>query len=365
MNVRERIEAARNIYETYGPKILQVRGVRDILESLKESIEQSTAAMDREGVIAACRQCEEEEGGSCCGAGIEDRYSTYLLLVNLLMGADFPEERLFPDSCLFLGKHGCILKARHTLCVNYLCRKIQRMLAPHRLAQLQNVTGKEMDLLFLAYEKVKKEVLKLEQSRGFGKSLDFIAHFYDSCRFGYEGFEGYRKSTDLKKLLRCIEDLTALGILDPARTVFADLGCADGRVNVLMSYFVKVSLGIELDPEILSEYKPRLDGLFSRLQETGLEVPPGNIFLYQGSSLESETFSRIERERGLRFADIDLFYTYITLHDLFAGKIAAEAKEGAFYLVYGFNKILPRYEGLRVIVPDVGKQGIAALYQKG
>ncbi|HYR02842.1 MAG TPA: hypothetical protein VES58_05815, partial [Syntrophobacteria bacterium] len=64
------------------------------------------------------------------------------------------------------------------------------------------------------------------------------------------------------------------------------------------------------------------------------------------------------------FSDMDLFYTYITLHDLFADKISREAKKGALYMIYGFSLILPRYDGLELLVPDLGGQGIVALYGK-
>ena len=57
--------------------------------------------------------------------------------------------------------------------------------------------------------------------------------------------------------------------------------------------------------------------------------------------------------------------TYITLHDLFAAKIAEKAKPKALYLVYGFSKILPRYQGLELFIPDVAAQGIVTLYGKG
>jgi hypothetical protein len=67
---------------------------------------------------------------------------------------------------------------------------------------------------------------------------------------------------------------------------------------------------------------------------------------------------------GISFADLDLFDTTITLHEVFAARIAAEAKPGALYLVYGFNRILPRYDHLQVVIPDLGSEGSAALYRK-
>jgi SAM-dependent methyltransferase len=192
-----------------------------------------------------------------------------------------------------------------------------------------------------------------------------IADYYDGNKVGYVGHEGYRKSTDLAKFCKCIDKLIALGYIEPQHTTFLDLGCADGRVNVLMSYFVKRSVGIEIDPEILAEYRQRKKELTLELQRENLLQPPDNISLFKGNSLETATYDLIENSIGVRFERIDLFYTYITLHDLFAAKIAEEGKQKALYLVYGFNRILPRYQGLEILIPDVASQGIVSLYAKG
>jgi SAM-dependent methyltransferase len=196
------------------------------------------------------------------------------------------------------------------------------------------------------------------------KTIQMVAEFYDGCKVGYQGFEGYRKSTDLAKLGRCVLRLVAEGFLIPGRTIFTDLGCGDGRVNVLMSYFVRHSVGVEIDSDILAEFSPRLAGLKDRLEQANLPPPPRNIDLFRGDSLDGRTYTEILKATGLRFGDVDLFYTYITLHDLFADKIAREAKPGALYMLYGFGRILPRYQGLELLVRDLGSQGIVALYGK-
>ena len=197
------------------------------------------------------------------------------------------------------------------------------------------------------------------------QTIATLADYYNSCKVGYVGHEGYRKSTDLAKFGTCIDELVTLGYIEPQHTTFLDLGCADGRVNMLMSYFVKRSVGIEIDPEILAEFSPRKKELTHRLQSEDLIQPPDNISLFNGNSLEATTYEHIENTINVRFEEIDLFYTYITLHDLFAAKIAEEAKPKALYLVYGFSKILPRYQGLELLIPDVASQGIVALYGKG
>jgi hypothetical protein len=196
------------------------------------------------------------------------------------------------------------------------------------------------------------------------RTLALIGSFYDACKVGCQGNEGYRKSTDLRKFAECIGELLSEGFIDPNRTVFTDLGCADGRVNVMMSYVVRTSIGIEIDPDILSEYEPHKKALLGQIEKESLDPPHDNIHLFQGSSLDDSVYRGIYDETGLRFEDTDLFYTYITLHDVFAEKICREAPDGALYLVYGFHKVLPSYEGLDVLIPDVGGQQIAALFVK-
>lgn len=219
-----------------------------------------------------------------------------------------------------------------------------------------NVMNLEMDMMGPASDRM--------EGQGLSGALALIADFYDSCKYGCEGTEGYRKSTDLVKLTRIFEDLREQGFIHPDRTVFVDLGCADGRVNVLASYFVKVSIGIEIDQAILDEFPYRFETLLPCLEAMGLPRPPDNLFLTPGSSLDDKTYSHIQKCVGCGFGEIDLFYTYITLHDLFGEKIAAEARPGALYLVYGFNRVLPSYDGLELLLPDVAGQGIAALYRK-
>ena len=194
------------------------------------------------------------------------------------------------------------------------------------------------------------------------KTISLIAQFYGSYKVGYEGSQGYRKSSDLKKLEACIWALVSQNLINANSTIFADLGCADGRVNLLMSYFVKKSIGIEIDHDILAEYTPRKINLCHTLQKKNLFLPPDNTYLFGGNSLEPSTYEHISHEIGVSFSDIHFFYTYITLHDLFAEKIARETKTGTLYLVYGFHKVLPQYKGLNVLISDLGSQGIATLY---
>lgn len=158
MNPRESIRTARALFRRWGVLWRADGQVRALAESLGYAIQASREAMEAVGIVHLCRQCEEEEGGSCCGAGIEDRYEPVLLAVNLLLGAPLPDEAAVPGGCFFLGEHGCRLVARHVLCVNYLCLKIQERLPLRNLIRVQEVAGREMEALFLLEEELKRRL---------------------------------------------------------------------------------------------------------------------------------------------------------------------------------------------------------------
>ncbi len=154
--IRHKITQAYELFSLWGETLWKNPHINFLLNSLELKVGASSKVAQDRGIAAACRRCEEEEGGSCCGAGIENKYTPRLLLINLLFGVTLPEERLWPNSCFFLSECGCVLKLRHVLCVNYLCQKIQRMLPSDELAGLQEIIGEEMDAGFLLDETVKK-----------------------------------------------------------------------------------------------------------------------------------------------------------------------------------------------------------------
>jgi hypothetical protein len=193
--------------------------------------------------------------------------------------------------------------------------------------------------------------------------LQAVADFYDQRKVGDVGFLGFRRSTDLTRLMACLDRLIDQGLLIPGKSLFLDMGCADGRVNVLLSYLVKVSVGIELNEWILDEYLGLKTRLEACLQEDNLCLIPDNIFLFHGNSMDDTLHESITVETGVRFDAFDLFYTYLTMQEEFAELIARKAKKGSVFMVYGLEKILPRFDGLRLMT-NRPLEGILALYQK-
>jgi SAM-dependent methyltransferase len=154
------------------------------------------------------------------------------------------------------------------------------------------------------------------------------------------------------------------GLFEPGALRFLDLGCADGRVNVLMSYLTKTSVGIELDDWILDDYMPLRQELDALLTGKGLDPPERNVFLYHGDSMDERLHARIYRETGVPFDQFDLFYTYLTMQEEFADLIARKAKPGAIFMVYGLERIIPRFSGLQLLTAERPLEGTLALYRK-
>jgi len=197
------------------------------------------------------------------------------------------------------------------------------------------------------------------------QTLFKTAHFYDQKKVGGDvGFLGFRRSTDLQKLIRCLDVLIDQEMLIPSESLFLDMGCADGRVNVLLSYLVRLSIGIELDEWTLDEYMPLKTMLEDSLKKNHLSLPPQNIFLFHGDSMDEGLYETIKKQTGVSFGDFDLFYTYLTMQEEFADLIARKAKKGAIFMVYGLSKLMPRFEGLRLLTPEKPMEDILALYQK-
>lgn len=114
--------------------------------------------MAESGIVDECRDCDRREGGSCCGAGLEHHYSGIILLINLLLGVDVPKRRHDPAGCFFLGEKGCTLLARHVICVNYLCKRINDRILPEKIAALRKKEGIELETLFMLQESIRNQL---------------------------------------------------------------------------------------------------------------------------------------------------------------------------------------------------------------
>ena len=194
--------------------------------------------------------------------------------------------------------------------------------------------------------------------------LSAVARFYDARQVGNSGPLGFRRTSELGKLLTCLTSLVQTELLIPGQSRFLDLGCGDGRVNVLFSYLTEVSVGVEQDQWTLDEYLPLKRKLGVQLDDLGLPRPPDNIRLFCGDSTSQSVHGAIRESVGLELADFDLFYAFVAGPDPLAELVATRGKPGSVYLVFSMNRIFPRYPGLRLVEALSPLGDVLAVYQK-
>jgi hypothetical protein len=154
--IEQRIAWAEHFYTHFKDKLLGDPEVSSLLEKLRRAIRDSHSKMAELGIGDVCKACDEKEGGSCCGAGLEKHFSGTLLLINLLLGVNIPTRKMDPANCFFLSATGCQLLARHVICVNYLCAKIAARIPASKITRLRELEGVELDLLFVLHERLKR-----------------------------------------------------------------------------------------------------------------------------------------------------------------------------------------------------------------
>ncbi|MEM5787962.1 MAG: hypothetical protein AAGU11_11645 [Syntrophobacteraceae bacterium] len=99
--------------------------------------------MSDSGVVAACSRCAATKG-SCCFDGMDEGYGAVSLLVNLSLGSNLMEGPYYPGSCRFVGKEGCLLRARHSFCLNYFCPDLYATMGGQRIEKLRRNIGKQL-----------------------------------------------------------------------------------------------------------------------------------------------------------------------------------------------------------------------------
>lgn len=344
--IRDKISWAEDRFDRYRIRLLNDPVVAGLLDQIRSAVSAADEIRAAAGIVRMCAECETREGGSCCGVGLEDKYDARLLLINLLLGVDLPRRREDPYSCWFLSRRGCLLGARHVICVNYICEKIEKGVEAGRMREIREKEGAELAGIFRLHQRVTGLLQDYDRLEA---TLEFVCEFCDRRKAGQAGPDGFRRSTDLGTLLPGLRRLAGAGVLDARRTSFLELGCADGRVNLLAAYLVQTSVGIELEDWILDEYEPLRSELEAGLAREELLPLPANVTLCQGDAAGPDVYSRIHQRTGLALEDFDVFYTYLWMQKEYARMIADRARPGAVLLVYGPDRLRSDLEGLRLV----------------
>ena len=144
-NILSAINEAEIIYNKLSPYLSQDNFFIQNLKKYEAEIEKSFKLMNKLELPRLCGYCATKiPGGGCCGEQIATWYDPILLSLNLFMGLRLQTKSYYDNSCIFLGRDGCTLKARYHFCVNYLCSRIYQALDEKDLQLLRSQYGKEL-----------------------------------------------------------------------------------------------------------------------------------------------------------------------------------------------------------------------------
>ena len=162
LSIQDKIKSAQNLYLLWKDTLRKQSHINTLLADLERCIRISRKSMLEFRIVEICKRCDEKEGGSCCGAGMENKFDTLLLLLNLLLGVTLQEHHSRKDSCYLLTDKGCILKVRLVLSVDFLCDKILNALRVEELLSLQKISGEELVAGFRLYDAIKQFMRQAE-----------------------------------------------------------------------------------------------------------------------------------------------------------------------------------------------------------
>lgn len=157
-DIAHKIDFVYHLHKLFAQALLQDEKLQALLLRLGQQIEAAHKEMLAIGVVKECADCAVNGDETCCGKRTGYKCDSILLLINLLLGKSLPIKTQDRHFCYFLTKEGCLLSARHVICVNYLCQRLRKNIPHKRLFRLQVITGEELNTLFVIEEYIKKKI---------------------------------------------------------------------------------------------------------------------------------------------------------------------------------------------------------------
>jgi len=155
--------AARRLFRLYALPLGKDASLGEVLDRYCQAIAQTGKTMHYLGVTAACEHCALKAGGSCCFLGVENKYDKVLLLINFLLDYPPPETAEIKGKCLFVGKQGCKLLARHYYCQRFLCDDLKAKLGEEAIQHLTETVAQELVVGWEVEQALRKWLKKIEK----------------------------------------------------------------------------------------------------------------------------------------------------------------------------------------------------------
>ncbi len=146
--IEEKIQVAQELYEVWGEGLLQDEEIVPLLEDYRRAVQASDAAMEAAGTFKECYVCTVMDQKGCCKIGLENECTVLILLLNLLLGVNFPREREVPGRCFFVGPLGCKIFARPMLCRDYFCVRHYKKVPEEEMRRVTQILNDELTLLY-------------------------------------------------------------------------------------------------------------------------------------------------------------------------------------------------------------------------
>jgi hypothetical protein len=155
--------AARRLFRLYALPLGHEASLDELLDRYCQAMAQTGKTMHYLGVAAACEHCALKGGESCCFPGVENKYDKVLLLINFLLGYPPPEKAEIKGKCLFLGKQGCKLLARHYYCQRFLCDDLKAELGEEAIQHLNGTVAQELAVGWEVEQALRQWLKKVEE----------------------------------------------------------------------------------------------------------------------------------------------------------------------------------------------------------
>jgi hypothetical protein len=155
--------AARRLFRLFALPLGHEASLDELLDRYGQAIALTGKTMHYLGVGAACEHCALKAGGSCCFPGVENKYDKVLLLINFLLGYPPPERVEIKGKCLFVGKQGCKLLARHYYCQRFLCEDLKVELGEEAVQHLNDIVARELAVGWEVEQALRRWLKKVEE----------------------------------------------------------------------------------------------------------------------------------------------------------------------------------------------------------
>ncbi len=153
--ILKKIEIAKDMYNNWQEVFYKDDKFLSLLKKYEFSVLKSNQIMGEKGTFEECYICTVLENKGCCKVGLENEATITILLLNMFLKKDIPEEREVPGRCFFVGPLGCKIFARPYLCREFFCKRILDKLSQKDYAIVTQYINEELTLLYLITNYIK------------------------------------------------------------------------------------------------------------------------------------------------------------------------------------------------------------------